>query len=77
MVYYVRLNYATFGLEVDENDEIIETPPIARWCKGKKLGQALAYWQRKGQLEDIKEVRDDCGRYSPQGVRWFEGQTVG
>jgi hypothetical protein len=44
---WVSLNYATFGLRVEEG-VVVDAAPIARWAIGKTERQVADYYRRRG-----------------------------
>jgi hypothetical protein len=44
--YWINLEYATFGITVDDNI-VTEVPPIAKWMLGKNIHFILSWVQKK------------------------------
>lgn len=45
---WVSFPWATFGLEVDEDQTVVDAPPIARYTVGWGAGHAKSYFLGRG-----------------------------
>ena len=58
MLYRVKLSYATYGIEI-ENDIVTEAPPIAKWMIGKNIVTIMSWVANKhGNIIPVKELEE-------------------
>jgi len=46
-LFWISLNYATFGIESD-NNTVVHAAPIARWMVGKTLSEIKPWLIKRG-----------------------------
>jgi len=46
-LYWIDVNYATFGVVTDGAGVIVETAPIAKWTLGKHISYVRDYYVNK------------------------------
>lgn len=56
-LYQITLPFAVFAVEA--HDGVVRyTAPIARWAKGKRIEDVLAYYRRRGALVALVNRKD-------------------
>lgn len=53
--YWISLSYATFGIQTNECNIVVNTAPIANWMKGKTILEIYAWvLKKKGIIKELK-----------------------
>lgn len=60
-LYRIVLPYACFGVDVDDNGQVVDAAPIGRWMIGKSL-ELITRWVRgkHGTIEDLSQPATPC-----------------
>lgn len=59
MWYDIYLSYATYCIRTNDNNIVVETPPIARWMIGRNINYIKRWVKMKnGKIVEMNEQRN-------------------